>query len=1098
MLKMELIFNILLLCLFTFVLSKDVVPWNSVFLNGRVKRGAVRSTIKEDLKCVEVERLCTDVREHDDMLILECLYSLDPSALSRLNKECQDVVWHHTSMLIENNNVKDALSQVCRNDLSKLNCQSEGPPGSYLKCIVSNKDDITHPECTALVERFENVAFYDYQWITSFLQNCKGDISRLQCGRIDNNGLSQSETLACLQDHIADVPDLCRKEVFRLAEIQADNIKFDHQLYLACSEDYMRYCRQFVPGSGRIFRCLMQHRNDQLTSQCHNHLMRRQKLISQDYKVSRGLMRSCRDDIKKSHCRKQTSEDRGIRLAQVLLCLENVIRNGTKVDPDCEVEMVEHRKIMMEDYRLSPEIVDGCSLEISKFCSGLEVGGKTIHCLMDHARLKNKNKRIGDSCQRALEDLVKETDVGEDWRVDPVLHEACNPVVKAACRDIRGGNARVMSCLMDNIGADHMTEDCEDALMQIQYFVARDFKLDPQLYRACREDATRLCHASRDWEDNKVNYDPNNAPLVLPCLYRYLYHPDKDKQLKPVCIDEIRRVMRQRAVNVDLQPEIEEVCLDDLSLFCFDKTAKGEEMQCLQKNLEDLKEKCKEAIINFTEIEAQYIGLNPFIMTHCRKAIETHCATEVKNDDGDIMECLIAHKNDPDVKKYSKCRVSIEHFQIVSLKDYHFSYKFKIACKNYAMRYCREAKTKAAVVMCLSEKVRNDTVNGLKSDIQKECRQQLKAQLFQQRENIDYDPKLKEACAVDIKLHCKDVEHGTAQVLECLQTTSSKLSEACQKEIFKVKKQEIADNSIDYALITMCADSIQQFCPHAEQEHVLDCLKKHKDELTFNKKCRLVVIHRMIEQHSDYRLNPSLQENCKPDIKKFCYDKILQSKPDQELNGEVIKCLKVSFKQSRLSNKCEKEMASILRDQALDVRLNPLLKAVCKNELETICREDSDEDAGDIEECLKNALLNHKIPSPACQVEVASMIEESQADIQVDPLLQRTCALDLLKFCDGVPQGGGRHIKCLKIVMDDKNKQLVPECKTMLTKRLEMYRNAAEVVPPADLQELYTQVVASPAKHYFFMVVMMALGSFFVIGMFCGRASRRHILSKNK
>lgn len=37
-------------------------------------------------------------------------------------------------------------------------------------------------------------------------------------------------------------------------------------------------------------------------------------------------------------------------------------------------------------------------------------------------------------------------------------------------------------------------------------------------------------------------------------------------------------------------------------------------------------------------------------------------------------------------------------------------------------------------------------------------------------------------------------------------------------------------------------------------------------------------------------------------------------------------------------------------------------------------------------------------------------------------------------------------IKCLKIVMSDKTKQLVPECKNMLTKRLEMYRNAAEVI----------------------------------------------------
>lgn len=36
-------------------------------------------------------------------------------------------------------------------------------------------------------------------------------------------------------------------------------------------------------------------------------------------------------------------------------------------------------------------------------------------------------------------------------------------------------------------------------------------------------------------------------------------------------------------------------------------------------------------------------------------------------------------------------------------------------------------------------------------------------------------------------------------------------------------------------------------------------------------------------------------------------------------------------------------------------------------------------------------------------------------------------------------------IKCLKIIMVDKTKQLVPECRSLLSKRLEMYKNAEEV-----------------------------------------------------
>lgn len=62
-----------------------------------------------------------------------------------------------------------------------------------------------------------------------------------------------------------------------------------------------------------------------------------------------------------------------------------------------------------------------------------------------------------------------------------------------------------------------MTEDCEDALVQIQYFIARRFELDDQLYRACKSDAEQICHATSDWDNEN---GPNYSPGVLPCLYR--------------------------------------------------------------------------------------------------------------------------------------------------------------------------------------------------------------------------------------------------------------------------------------------------------------------------------------------------------------------------------------------------------------------------------------------------------------------------------------------------------------------------------------------------------------------------------------------------
>lgn len=63
-------------------------------------------------------------------------------------------------------------------------------------------------------------------------------------------------------------------------------------------------------------------------------------------------------------------------------------------------------------------------------------------------------------------------------------------------------------------------------------------------------------------------------------------------------------------------------------------------------------------------------------------------------DEGDMMDCLIKHKNEVDVREDYKCRAAIEHFQLISLKNYHFTYKFKEACRTYVMRFCPTSKTK--------------------------------------------------------------------------------------------------------------------------------------------------------------------------------------------------------------------------------------------------------------------------------------------------------------------------------------------------------------------------------------------------------------------
>lgn len=380
------------------------------FIYTRSKRELTTSII-DDPKCQEIKTICMNLSEKDDLLVLECLLATSQERLKTINKDCQQVIWDHSWFLIQDTNVKNILVPVCGNELDQLACRedhSSNNNGQYLKCVINNINEIENPSCNQALLRLENVAFTDYRWVHKFIEHCTDDIKNLQCGRFDPENYSQTKTLNCLQENIMNVrTEECKKEVFRFSELQSSSIKLDAQLFIDCTNDYSRYCSKYLAGSGRVIPCLMQQLlldQSKIEKKCRLHLMRRQKLIAADFRVSKGLLRACKDEIRKGHCRRQNSSDKTVRLAQILLCLENLMKNGTKLDSDCTSEMIDHRRMLMEDYRLSPEIVNSCKNETQIYCKGYEVGGKTIHCLMNQALIHGNSviPRLSDSCLRAV------------------------------------------------------------------------------------------------------------------------------------------------------------------------------------------------------------------------------------------------------------------------------------------------------------------------------------------------------------------------------------------------------------------------------------------------------------------------------------------------------------------------------------------------------------------------------------------------------------------------------------------------------------------------------------------------------------------------
>jgi len=329
----------------------------------------------------------------------------------------------------------------------------------------------------------------------------------------------------------------------------------------------------------------------------------------------------------------------------------------------------------------------------------------------------------------------------------------------------------------------------------------------------------------------------------------------------------------------------------------------------------------------------------------------------------------------------------------------------------------------------------------------------------------------------------------------------------CFRALFRLQQDTDNDVSLDVLLKRECEAEIKEFCPtnaltsQSPNQDLFVCLRLNSMKEGFNQaRCGKVLRNRMLEQSSDYRLNPNLRKACGLDIPKFCPD----TKPGE---GRVMACLQRIFATpgSRLTPTCRTHIEGVMQDAAqTDVRLDYPLYKFCKEEIGNHCKSEKDlagGDGGKVEECLKELFKTEKL-SGTCRVQVQLLIQSTQIDIHVDPTLNRACAIDLLMRCDGVPPGDGRLIGCLLNELEkEKNggePRLRPQCKSILSVRYELFQLAGSPAKMDSLEDLYSHVSFSPHRNYFLIVGMTMVGVIFIFGLFCGRATKRKAAAKDK
>ncbi|CAB3991054.1 Golgi apparatus 1, partial, partial [Paramuricea clavata] len=413
----------------------------------------------------------------------------------------------------------------------------------------------------------------------------------------------------------------------------------------------------------------------------------------------------------------------------------------------------------------------------------------------------------------------------------------------------------------------------------------------------------------------------------------------------------------------------------------------------------------------------------------------------------------------------------------IELKDYKFSSKFKKACRPDVQTHCPKAKSKPEVIECLSGEVRKAIFGEKDHKISEECRAQLHVEKIRQAEDIQFDPKLYDACSKDVEKLCLHVhKDGPAAVLECLKKSEGDLSDGCSKMIFEREKEEVGDAELDVRLFKMCKPMIKKFCMDVPPDKILHCLEKHKREMVKEDECRTLVFTRQKNALKDVDLMPGLAKACRRDIIKFCYD--------ATNNDQIIPSLKKNIEE--LSGDCQEFIVDLVKEAALDYRLNPSLAKECSDEIDTLC-PDVHPGHGEVMECLKEHYK--KIDNAKCRAEFKEVLFEERTDIMADPVLHDACSRSVTKHCDGVSHGRGRILQCLMGILE-KGQIVERECRNILNSRKQIWTGFGVPVPE-HLTDLASVVSSCPRGKYFFIGFSCALAIIFIAGLIYRRLTKR-------
>eukprot|EP00798_Chlamydomonas_sp_ICE-L_P015210 gene15210-21287_t len=527
-------------------------------------------------KCVQ------QVKKYGSARVIRCLGNKRPS----LSPTCRATLFDEEVRFSENIDFQFPMKAACKKELDKYCSDIPHGDARVLRCLQEKKYDKEFGRaCLKEVQTFEKGQAQDYRLNYRLNKACKkticgGKVLRCLTDKVDMivdpqcKKICGGKVLCCLTDKVDMIVDpqckkICGGKVLCCLTDKVDMIVDPQCKKMSRHPDTA--WNELICG-GKVLCCLTDEVDMIVDPQC--------KKVTQhpDTAGNEMIVDNLHEDcIAKRWAGIQTRKDttasmylrRELSRQQTFLTSpDHIIPAPLNPGPGSALAMLEvlyFEKMEVTDFHNDVILAEACRNDVEKWCLKVEPGEGRIHTC-----LREKRKELSEPCRK--EELALEEKESESVELNVNLLQACKAERSLYCKAVAPGSARVFRCLAENIKDADFGSKCKNQVVNKLQRRQANWKLDPPLRKACKDDVGKYCSAA-DMKGSEQGLvykclTGSSQDLTSGCqrelgraLYMAFFVWQKDSILTKGCDDDIEKYCLAVRPSMESQPGAVGKCL---------------------------------------------------------------------------------------------------------------------------------------------------------------------------------------------------------------------------------------------------------------------------------------------------------------------------------------------------------------------------------------------------------------------------------------------------------------------------------------------------------------------------------------------------------